>query len=69
MIFALHLYSHTMCITHTASSALYTQDGGGVGVGEQARGVVAVEMLSLLGNRIWDFPDCPTLTDVRHTWL
>ena len=29
------------------------------------RAVVAVEMLGLMGNRIWDFPDCPTLTNVR----
>ena len=31
------------------------------------KAVVAVEMLSLMGNRIWDFPDCPSLNDVSHT--
>lgn len=30
------------------------------------RAVVAVETLGLMGNRIWDFPDCPTLSDVSH---
>lgn len=30
------------------------------------RAVVAVEMLSLVGNRIWDFPDCPSLNNVSH---
>jgi tetratricopeptide (TPR) repeat protein len=29
----------------------------------QCRAVVAVEMLSLMGNRIWDFPDCPSLNE------
>ena len=37
----------------------------------QCRTVVAVEMLSLMGNKIWDFPDCPSLTEVTlylHTF-
>lgn len=31
------------------------------------RAIVAVEMLSIMGNGIWDFPDCPSLNNVSHT--
>ncbi|CAI7993280.1 Cilia- and flagella-associated protein 46 [Geodia barretti] len=39
------------------------KDGEDGSVAGQARAVVAVEMQSLLGNRIWEFPDSPTLND------
>ena len=28
------------------------------------RAMVAIEMISRMGNKIWDFPSCPTLQEV-----
>lgn len=28
------------------------------------RAMIAVEMIGLMGNGIWDFPNCPTPSDV-----
>ena len=41
---------------------MLAQDGDSAAA--HCRAVVSVEMLSLMGNRIWDFPECPSLNDV-----
>lgn len=35
----------------------------------KCRAVVEVEMLSLMGNGVWDFPTCPSPQDVCNTYF
>lgn len=35
----------------------------------KCRAFVEVEMLSVMGNGIWDFTNCPSLNDVCNTFL
>ena len=58
------MYVAAFSITHSDCMVYCVQDGDSEAT--HCRAVVAVEMLSLVGNRIWDFPDCPSLNNVSH---
>jgi len=50
-----HTRTHTHTHTHTQPADPHTH---------HCRAIVAIEMISRMGNRIWDFPNCPSLQEV-----
>ena len=56
-----HMYTHTHTCTHTHTHT-HTQPADPHT--HHCRAIVAIEMISRMGNGIWDFPNCPSLHEV-----